>query len=317
MGFLNRIFFAGTLVFFRPANSAASEADILLIDCGENYTLPDSNLVNHQESNIEKLNRKYDEIFREIKNNSVDGDKIIAELTENANLGHGGSMHTIGAIYESGILVPIDLEKAEMWYKSANKIGIAQSQFRLGEIYSRRGSTNSRQLAEEYYLKAAAQGYAPAKLALGRSLIKSRNSNKLNGFNYIKAAAEDGYIPAYSFLSSLYFKGEGTERNFDLAFYWASKAAPYDEPVAQLILGAIYDLGLGKQKDLRQAYAWYRLAQELGDKQVIEPLSEIQDMLSNEDKSLAENLVKEKLRSISSNETEFKQYICSHGYSRW
>jgi len=54
-------------------------------------------------------------------------------------------------------------------------------------------------------------------------LIKSHDKDKY--FNEIKKAAEDGHIDVQHNLATLYYNGEGTEKNLEKAFYWYQKAA--------------------------------------------------------------------------------------------
>jgi TPR repeat protein len=56
----------------------------------------------------------------------------------------------------------------------------------------------------------------------------------------------------------LYLKGEGTDKNFELAFYWFQKAANNGETSAQYNLGLCYEFGFGVRKNKAKAFEFYK-----------------------------------------------------------
>ena len=56
-----------------------------------------------------------------------------------------------------------------------------------------------------------------------------------------------------------YFTGEGVEQNHESAFEWYFKAAEKGEPIAQAMVGNLYEFGTeGIAVDLVQAMHWYQ-----------------------------------------------------------
>ncbi len=61
-------------------------------------------------------------------------------------------------------------------------------------------------------------------------------------------------------LASLYYEGEGTEKNLKKAFYWYQKAAENGYIYAQFNFGCLYD----KEKNLEKAFYWYQKVVDYG-----------------------------------------------------
>jgi TPR repeat protein len=81
----------------------------------------------------------------------------------------------------------------------------------------------------------------------------------------VKQAAEQGSPQAQAKLASLYLLGrDGFEVNETLAAEWMEKAAKQGLMDAQVVMGAMYDRGLGVTNDRDKATAWYQKAAAQG-----------------------------------------------------
>src|SRR6266542_492698 len=89
-------------------------------------------------------------------------------------------------------------------------------------------------------------------------LTKSHDKDKY--FNEIKKAAEDGHIDVQHNLATLYYNGEGTEKNLEKAFYWYQKTAENGNMNAQYNLALLYENGEKTEKNLEKAFYWYEKA---------------------------------------------------------
>ena len=89
--------------------------------------------------------------------------------------------------------------------------------------------------------------------------------------NFEKAAevyrslAEQGYIEAQLILGSMYDVGLGVPQDYMEAVRWYRLAAERGSASAQSKLGSMYDIGLGVHQDYIEAVKWWRLAAEQGD----------------------------------------------------
>lgn len=81
----------------------------------------------------------------------------------------------------------------------------------------------------------------------------------------IKQSAEQGDARAQAKLASMYLLGwQGFEQNDELAAEWMEKAAKQGVVEAQVVMGALYDRGLGVPGDRNAATQWYEKAAAQG-----------------------------------------------------
>lgn len=57
---------------------------------------------------------------------------------KSASKNDAGAMYNIGYLYEKGLGVPIDIEKAKEWYRKANALGLDIARFRLNLLEIKR-----------------------------------------------------------------------------------------------------------------------------------------------------------------------------------
>lgn len=77
--------------------------------------------------------------------------------------------------------------------------------------------------------------------------------------------AEHGDAEAPLILGSMYDVGLGVRQDYREAIKWYRLAAEHGDARAQLKLGVMYDIGLGVSQDNGEAIKWWRLAAEQGD----------------------------------------------------
>jgi len=82
-------------------------------------------------------------------------------------------------------------------------------------------------------------------------------------FDDCKKRAEQGDIEAQGRLASMYYRGDGTDKNYNEAFKWA---ADDGHETWQARMGEMYQNGLGVEKDYAEAGKWYKKAIENGNK---------------------------------------------------
>ena len=67
-------------------------------------------------------------------------------------------------------------------------------------------------------------------------------------------------------LGTLYYLGKGVQKDYTKAAYWMKKSAEQGNAEAQRILGSMYHDGKGVSKDDKQAAYWLKKATVQGDK---------------------------------------------------
>lgn len=132
------------------------------------------------------------------------------------------------------------------------------------------------------------RGYGENELAIAGAIIGSlalifagsfwTSSHSLAGYDegaaalmrgdYATALAElrpacwEGDPRAQVLLGRMYQTGLGVSKDISLAVHWYRKAAEQEFPTAQFALGALYRKGEGVPKDYAEAARWYRKAAE-------------------------------------------------------
>lgn len=106
--------------------------------------------------------------------------------------------HALADDYSQGVAAFIDGDyaQAHQFWISAAANGDAKSMFNLGLLNEQsKLSTGSTEKAEEWYRKAASNGYPAASYHLAQRLLERGGSDD-DAISLIKAAAEQGYAPA-------------------------------------------------------------------------------------------------------------------------
>lgn len=84
--------------------------------------------------------------------------------TQAANDGNSYSQCMLGYMYENGVGVTRDLDRAVSWYEKAAYQGLKEAQFNLGNMYYMgKGVTQNKETARSWWRKAADQGYPQAQ----------------------------------------------------------------------------------------------------------------------------------------------------------
>lgn len=83
--------------------------------------------------------------------------------------------------------------------------------------------------------------------------------------NVYRSLAEQGDAEAQLILGSMYDTGLGVSQDYIEAVKWYRMAAERGNAKAQSKLGSMYDIGLGVSQDYMEAVKWWRLAAEQGD----------------------------------------------------
>ena len=106
--------------------------------------------------------------------------------------------------------------------------------------------------------------------------------------------ARSGNADAEELIGVIYAMGLGVERDDERAFDWYLRASLKGHPGAQSGLGWYYELGRGlPAPDLVRAYLWYALSAIGGDVDATDSLEQITPRLTAEERARAERLVED------------------------
>ena len=93
----------------------------------------------------------------------------------------------------------------------------------------------------------------------------SDENDEKRAFKLVRKPAKNRNSESQFHLSIMYGKGEGTEKNLEMDFYWYQKAVENGYDVAQNSLAILYEKGEGTEKNLERAFYWYKKVAENED----------------------------------------------------
>lgn len=185
---------------------------------------------------------------------------VSACLRKAAEAGAVNAQYALGQWHESGGFFDRNIKNAISWYTRAADQGHAQAQCALGLIYSEgKDVAKDFSLARKYFLEAAEQGDAKAQWNLAVMLISGSVGVKKDlkqAFVLCQNAANQGFVPAQATLGILYSKMKKPEK----AAKWWLLAAERGDPEAQFNLAVAYVKGNGVERDMNVAVTWFERA---------------------------------------------------------
>jgi len=186
----------------------------------------------------------------------------VEEILAKAQSGDAEAQFWVGIMYGEGRLVARDFDKANQWFLKSAKQGYAPAQRMYGPSIRERDSS----VAERWLLRAAEQGDADAQYWLGVGYEQNwfGTTDVKEAVKWYQKAADNGNPDAQVELGDKYEHGEGVEQNYRLAAEWYRKAAEHVPDLGgagqgRNRLGLLYMQGLGVPQDYAQAYFWFSL----------------------------------------------------------
>jgi hypothetical protein len=123
-----------------------------------------------------------------------------------ADGGHSGAQHIVGMLYEKGIGVGKNVDKAVEYYEKAARQGLADAQTRLGVMFRLgEGVAKNPKLAEKWLKKAAQQDVPEAQYHLGQMYLHGETTSpNINAASkWLQRAADQGFETAAQAMASL------------------------------------------------------------------------------------------------------------------
>jgi TPR repeat protein len=119
-----------------------------------------------------------------------------------------------------------------------------------------------RKLLVAITLALGLHGAAMAGFAEGATAYNARNYDL--ALKEITPLAKAGHADAQHLLGLMYYMGRGVQRDYKQAMVWHRKAASQGKADAQYVVGAMYYTGNSVPQDQKQAVSWFRKAAEQG-----------------------------------------------------
>lgn len=203
-------------------------------------------------------------------------EEIITLLTEAVQSGDIDGEYYLGYLYDHGVGVSVDYNKAFDYYNrvvtSENtnlefQDAINNSNIELGIMYIHgNGIEADDDVALEYFTAASDNGSAKASYYIGQMYENGIGVDKdyEKAMEYYLIAAEKEYAPALNQIGYLYYNGYGVDVDFASAVYYQKLAALQGYPIAQVNLGFLYENGYGVERNLETALSYYEMAANSG-----------------------------------------------------
>ena len=237
-----------------------------------------------------------------------------------SRLGNIEASYYLGQLYENGVGVPQDIDRAIEYYKLCEKENHIEAIFNLAAIYDfGKGGHQDYSIAYSYYKRAGVKGtymlgiwyrdgiYVKQNLDTAMSLIQSCYNQGLkiaannlghlyyNKGEYSKAlelfkeAEKNGDILGTLNIGWMYIHGYAVPKNYHKALELFRKGALVNNAEAFYDLGCVYENGLGVKRDKVKALNFFKYSMKLGYTQSLEKIKELGQ--SNSDDLKFENLI--------------------------
>ncbi|KAK0560974.1 Chitin synthase 4 [Tilletia horrida] len=199
--------------------------------------------------------------------------------------GHPGAMYRLATAELNGELgCKKSAKEGVKWLKRSAEAATPEFPHALHELalLHERGIDNVLFVDPEYSCELLAQaaelGYAPSAYKLGVNYEYGRMGCPQDAglsIHMYNIAAQQGHKEACFALTAWYLVGApGILPQSDTeAYLWAKKAAEQGLGKAEYAVGYFTEMGIGTVKDLAEAKAWYKRAQEHGDKRANQRLA--------------------------------------------
>jgi len=138
------------------------------------------------------------------------------------------------------------------WLKCAAEQGMVEAEIRLANCYAQgHGIENDDVQAFHWYTKAAEKGHAESQYWLARYYLSGGILEQLDEWD--RSVIESG---PYEYWRNAYL-----EKGYERAFDWAEKAVANGCEEANLLLGFMYNYGIGISQDIEQAFEFFKKAE--------------------------------------------------------
>ncbi|GEM_PF-3311510 len=203
----------------------------------------------NQTTAIKNLINFYDIGFETISKNSV---QYLEWLTQFAEQGDALSQYNLAVLYENGMGVRQDKNKAFELYSLAAEQGLIIAFNNLGTMYQQgEGTSQDYTQAIKWYKKGVKYNNANAQKNLASAYRNgtgvTRDYNK--AIELLELAANQGIREAQYDLGVMYQKGQGVSVDYHQAFKWFKAASDQGFGPAMHNLGVYYQRGLGVSQD--------------------------------------------------------------------
>ncbi|AHE98534.1 tetratricopeptide repeat protein [Thioalkalivibrio paradoxus] len=230
------------------------------------------------------------EAERHLQRNPPDLGEARQWLESAAESGSVEAMGAAGWLYEQGLGVEPDPDRAMTYYRQAYEAGDNEYGLRLGWMNLQgHGVEPDRARGEEWFRRVIAErDDSKARLALASVLIADASANVQpdpapEARDLLARALDDGITGAAYYLARIYMDGLGSvSRDRARAIHYARIGAEGGHPELQNWLAVLHARGEGVPLDLVEAYKWASLAAAGGNPSAERVRQELEPQMDRE-----------------------------------
>lgn len=185
--------------------------------------------------------------------------RAIRRIRELADGDDAGAMFHLGKVYSIGIAVEQNFSLAERWYLKAIAHGEVRAHCNLGWLYqSGFGVPENKEKAFALLSTGARQGVLAAATSVGLMMLSGEGcqASPAEGIGMLEEAFHGGYNNAANCLADTYFAGRYIPQNTDLGFDWLERVVVRGDDRSMAILGHFLVTGSHGRTDVARGVAY-------------------------------------------------------------
>lgn len=208
-----------------------------------------------------------------------DYEKAYKALIRQAQRGNVPAIFDLGKMYQMGLFVKADKEKANMLFKKALE-GYKQIEeqresdffeYQIGRIYAMKTDMNDYGQARKWFEKAGEKGNAYAMFSLGNIHYfgNGKEPDYETAFDYFKRSAEKNCTHSFYRLGTMLRNGVGCSKDSVQSDFWFAKMIEHyavhidrEDSLNCYRLGRLFEKGWGTAQNLEKAKEYYQAACE-------------------------------------------------------
>lgn len=188
----------------------------------------------------------------------TDHEKALDWYRKAAERGNASAMQNIGNMYATGTGIPHDTNNALYWYRKAAMLGNADAMVGIADIYYEGNEVEQDYvLAKNMYQQAAEKGHAYAKMKVGFLHAQGLGveKNDEKAAEWFRSTDSDAL---FHYIGISYARGTELAQDYTKAAYWYREAAERNNPDAIYSLAELYREGKGVPQNYKDAIYWYK-----------------------------------------------------------
>ena len=181
------------------------------------------------------------------------------DLQEKSSSGDPNASLRLGMIFEQGLGIKSDLEKAYYFYNLAAEAGLYKGQYRLANLLSKESFSGfDEEEAFEWFEEASSQGDLESNYRAGMMILNGQgvDEDDEEAGRRLRFGAEKGHAASQLILGKLYSEGRGVVQDDVMASVWWKRGAENGNSESAFFLGKAYLSGIGIPINEENAKIW-------------------------------------------------------------